>query len=169
MTATAIVHTALGVTALGSGAFVLARRKGDRTHRLAGRVYGVSMVALCVLAFGLRDSTPFFGGYGPFHIAALVSLATVVAGLVVVRRQRRGWLEGHYQWMTWSYIGLVMATGGHVVNPAFGWLRDLGLAPGAAVAVSLFVAWGLPPIVGSRWIKHRQAGWDALEGASSRS
>ncbi|MGB3544886.1 DUF2306 domain-containing protein [Rubrivirga sp.] len=162
MTPTAIVHTVLGVTALASGALVLVRRKGDRTHRLAGRVYVGTMLALCLLSFGLHDSTPFFAGYGPFHIAALVSLATVTAGMVVVRRRREGWLEGHYQWMAWSYIGLVMATGGHVMDPAFLWLRDLGLHPGAAIGISIFVVWGLPPIVGSRWIAKRQSGWDAL-------
>ena len=162
MTALALVHTALGTTALATGALVLARRKGDRPHRLVGRVYAASMVALCLLSFGLRDTTPLFRGYGPFHLAALVSLGTVTAGVVVAWRRRPGWFEGHYMWMAWSYIGLVMATGGHVARPAFLALRDAGLGAGAALALSLFAVWGLPPLVGSRWIARRKAGWDAL-------
>ncbi len=156
------VHTALGVAALATGAFVLARRKGDGLHRVVGRVYAAAMVGLCVLSFGLRDTTPLFAGYGPFHIAAVVSLVTVVAGVVVAWRRRPGWLEGHYMWMAWSYVGLVMATGGHVMRPVFLWMRDAGVPAGLALGASLFAVWGLPPLVGSRLIARRKAGWDRL-------
>ncbi|WP_420456009.1 DUF2306 domain-containing protein [Rubrivirga sp.] len=162
MTPIALVHTALGVTALATGAFVLVRRKGDRLHRVVGRVYAGALVALCVLSFGLRDSTPFFHGYGPFHVAALVSLGTVTAGVVVARRRRENWLGAHYMWMAWSYIGLVMATGGHVVHPIVIGLRGMGVPGAVSVAVGLAVAWVLPPLVGRWWIARQQPGWDAL-------
>lgn len=162
MTALAAIHTALGLTALVTGAVVLARRKGDRPHRVVGRVYAAALVVLCVLSFGLRDSTPFFERFGLFHLAALVSLGTVSAGVVVARRRRHNWLGAHYMWMAWSYIGLVMATGGHVVQPLFLALRDIGLPQGVSVAAALAVAWVLPPLVGRRWIARRQPGWDAL-------
>ena len=164
MSPTALVHTTLGVVALATGAFVLARRKGDRTHRLVGRVYAVAMVTLCVLAFGLRDSTPFIRGLGMFHVAAVVSFATVTAGVVTAWRRRPGWLEGHFMWMAWSYIGLVMATGGHVVNPLFEAMRGAGLHQSAALALALFLSWGLPPLVGSRMIARRRPAWRALGG-----
>lgn len=162
MSPTALVHTALGVVALATGLFVLARRKGDRPHRIAGRVYAGALAALCVLSFGLRDSTQFFAGLGPFHVAAVVSFVTVSAGVVVVRRRRENWLAAHYMWMAWSYIGLVMATGGHVVNPLFAALRDAGLPAGLSLGVALGLAWGLPPVVGRRLIARRAPGWDAL-------
>lgn len=162
MSPLALFHTALGVTALVTGAFVLVRRKGDRLHRVVGRVYAGALIVLCVLAFGLRDSTPFWQGYGPFHIAALVSLGTVSAGVAVAWRRRENWLGAHYMWMAWSYIGLVMATGGHVVNPLVLALRDVGVPAGASVAVALTLAWVLPPLVGRRWIARRRPGWDAL-------
>lgn len=158
----AALHTTLGVTALATGAFVLVRLKGDRLHRIVGRVYATAMAALCVLSFGLRDTTPLFAGYGPFHIAAVVSFVTVVAGVVVAWRRQPGWLEGHYMWMAWSYIGLVMATGGHVMRPVFLWLRDAGVPAGLAVALAIGMVWGLPPLVGSQWIARRKVGWDRL-------
>ena len=39
-----------------------------------------------------------FGTFGPFHVAALVSLATLAAGVVTVVRRRpaRTWVEHHY-------------------------------------------------------------------------
>lgn len=167
MTPTAAFHTALGVLALATGAAVLLRRKGDRPHRWVGRVYAAAMVTLCVASFGLRDSTPFVAGYGPFHVAALVSLVTVTAGVVVAMRRRENWLGAHYMWMAWSYIGLIMATGGHVMQPAFLVLRDAGLHAGLSLALSIALVWGLPPLVGRRWIARRQPAWDALGPTTS--
>ena len=162
MTPLTLVHTALGVTALATGAFVLARPKGDRPHRAVGRVYAGALVALCGLSFGLTSTTPFFAGLGPFHVASLVSLGTVSAGVVVARRRRANWLGAHYMWMAWSYIGLVMATGGHVVRPVFVALRDVGVPEAVSVALALALAWAVPPLVGRRWIARRRPGWDAL-------
>ncbi|MEM1115437.1 MAG: DUF2306 domain-containing protein [Bacteroidota bacterium] len=162
MSAILTFHTALGVLALVAGAVVLVVRKGTRAHRLLGRVYAAAMVVLCLASFGIRDTTPFFSGYGPFHVAALVSLASVLAGLSTAWRRRQGWLEGHYQWMAWSYIGLVMATGGHVMRPVFLALRDLGVPGGVALPLAIFVVWGLPPLVGSWWIARRKGDWDRL-------
>ena len=163
MSALALVHTALGSLALGSGALVLLRRKGDRWHRWAGRVYGTSMGALCVLAFGLRDSTPFFQGYGMFHVAAVVSLGTVTLGVLAVRRRREGWLEAHFQWMSWSYIGLLMATGGHVMRPLFlGLHRGVGLKAPVSMGLAVAAVWVAPPLVGAWWIARRAPAWRAL-------
>ena len=165
MTPIALVHTALGTIALVAGAAVLLRPKGGRRHRVTGRVYVVAMLALCGLSFGLGSSTPFFSGLGPFHIAALVSLGTVSAGAAVALRRGPNWLAAHYMWMAWSYIGLVMATGGHVVAPIARALLGLGLARGVAIGIALGVAWALPPLVGRWWIARRQPAWDALAGA----
>ena len=162
MSATAVVHTALGSLALATGAVVLLRPKGGRWHRLTGRVYVGAMLALCGLSFGLRGTTPAFDGLGPFHVAAVVSLVTVAAGAWSAWRRRAGWLPWHYMWMAWSYIGLVMATGGHVQAPLAQALAGLGLARGLAIGLALFVVWGLPPILGRRLIARRVGAWDAL-------
>lgn len=162
MSAVAAFHTALGTLALGTGAVVLLRPKGGRGHRVWGRVYVGAMVTLCVGSFALRTSTPFFEGLGPFHVAAVVSLVTVSAGAWSAWRRRAGWLPWHYMWMAWSYIGLVMATGGHVARPAFLALSGLGLPTSLAFGLSLFLVWGLPPIVGRRWIARRVPVWETL-------
>lgn len=101
-------HTTSAVTALVAGAAVLLLRKGTRTHRRIGWVYVGSMLALNGTALLIYR---LFGGFGPFHVGALFSLATVVAGLVpaVRRRPPHRWVERHYWWMTYSYVGLVAA------------------------------------------------------------
>lgn len=108
MSTVGLFHTLTAVVALASGAAVLLRGKGTRWHRRAGWVYVASMLLLNASAMMIYR---LFGGFGPFHVAALLSLATVLAGIVVaVRRRPRGkWIETHYYWMTFSYVGLVAA------------------------------------------------------------
>jgi uncharacterized membrane protein len=101
-------HTASAVAALAAGAAVLLLTKGTRTHRRLGWLYVASMLALNGTALLIYR---LFGGFGPFHVAALFSLATVVAGVVpaVRRRPPRRWVERHYGLMSFSYVGLVAA------------------------------------------------------------
>ena len=102
------IHTACAVAALLAGAAVLLRPKGTPTHRRLGWLYVGSMAALNLTALLIYRLT---GRFGPFHAAAILSLATVVAGvLAAVRRRPAGrWVERHYYWMTYSYVGLLAA------------------------------------------------------------
>jgi uncharacterized membrane protein len=101
-------HTVLASLSLTLGAIVVLRRKGDRWHRTIGHFYVAGMLATNITALNIYD---LFGRFGPFHVAAVVSLATVIAGLVpaVIRRPRNGWFETHAYFMSWSYVGLVAA------------------------------------------------------------
>lgn len=101
-----LLHIVTATTALISGASVLLRPKGGPRHRIWGKVYFGSMLVMnlsALLIFRL------FGGFGPFHAAALASLGTVIPAFVAVRRRRPGWLVRHYYWMTFSYVGLLAA------------------------------------------------------------
>lgn len=103
-----LLHTGAAVAALACGAVVLLQRKGTRMHRRIGWAYVASMVTLNVTALLIYR---LFGGVGPFHVAALASLATLAAGIVTVVRRRpaQSWVERHYSWMAYSYLGLVAA------------------------------------------------------------
>jgi uncharacterized membrane protein len=135
------LHTACALAALASGAGVLLRPKGTGAHRRLGWVYVGSMVALNATALLIYR---LFGGFGPFHWAALASLATVVAGAWAARRRRpAAWVARHYWWMTLSYVGLVAAAVAEVATrlpgTTFWWAV---LVPSAAVlgAGALLVA-----------------------------
>ncbi len=108
MYVTGAVHLLFAIAALASGLFIVLRRKGTRTHRRVGRVYALSMIGLNVTALMIYRLT---GTFGPFHVAALVSLLTIVGGVLPAlrRRPRGGWIERHAYWMSWSYVGLVAA------------------------------------------------------------
>jgi uncharacterized membrane protein len=150
-------HTACGLVALVAGAVVVLMPKGTRRHRQAGWVYVISMALLCATSFFIFE---LFGGFGVFHVMALVSSVSVLGGMVaplLLRgRVRGGWLDMHFQFMLWSYVGLVMATGSHFMTPLESLLARH--TPWGAAGRFWAVAgacWGLPLIVGGVLIQTR--------------
>jgi uncharacterized membrane protein len=107
------LHITTAIIAIVAGLFVLLQVKGTRQHRRLGRVYVASMVTLNVSSFFIFQLT---GEFSPFHVAAFLSLATVIAGLLPLYRRRpaEGWLELHFQFMVGSYIGLLAAAASEV-------------------------------------------------------
>ena len=103
-----MVHLITSFVAIGAGGWVLLLPKGTRWHRTLGHVYAMSMVGVIATAFSIYRLT---GRFGPFHIAAVVGGATLLAGLasVLARRPKKSWIEAHAIWMSWSYIGLMAA------------------------------------------------------------
>jgi uncharacterized membrane protein len=96
-------HVASAVLALVAGCVIVLQQKGGGVHRRWGWTYAGAMVALNLSALMLYRLT---GTFGPFHVAALFSLLTIVAGLVPARQRGRGWMHRHAYWMAGSYVGL---------------------------------------------------------------
>jgi uncharacterized membrane protein len=155
MTLLGQVHLAAAIVSLTSGAAVLLLSpKGTTRHRQIGWVYVVSMLALNVTALMIYR---LFGGFGPFHVAAIVSLAGLLPGVVAARRAKsarlarnqlkRGHLvTKHYYFMAWSYVGLCAAAVSEtatrlpIARPRPGAGLEFGIA--VAVATLLVVAVG---------------------------
>ncbi len=135
-----VVHLASAVTALASGLAVLLARKGTSGHRRMGWVYASAMATVNVTALMIYD---LFGGFGPFHIAAIVSGLTTIAGVIpaVRRKPRRMWIAHHAYWMTWSYVGLAAAAASEIATRylriGFGW--SVALATFAIVGIGWYV------------------------------
>ena len=104
--AIAQMHVIAAVAALLLGGIVFLMRKGSRLHVRIGFGYVVSMIVMNVTAFGVYRLT---GSVNPFHVGAFFSLATVLAGWIpaIRRRPRERWLHLHFEFMSWSYVGLV--------------------------------------------------------------
>ena len=101
-------HIGTAISALVFGLCVFLTRKGTRLHKQFGYAYFFNMLGLNVSALFIYRLT---GNFGPFHGAALASLLTLIAGFIpaYLRLPQGRWLELHYEFMNWSYVGLVAA------------------------------------------------------------
>ncbi len=68
---------------MATGAVVVFNRKGTVFHRYCGRVYLATMLVLNISALSIYQ---LWGHFGPFHVAAVISLFTVMMGVIVAWR-----------------------------------------------------------------------------------
>jgi uncharacterized membrane protein len=115
---TGAVHLAACCISLFAGTMVLWLPKGTARHRKAGYVYAGSMLIVNATAFMIYR---LFSGFGPFHVAAIISLVTLVAGMlpVLLKKPTEGWLPLHYAFMYYSVIGLYAAFISEIVTRVF--------------------------------------------------
>lgn len=88
------------------GTIVLFIRKGTPTHRFFGYLYFYLMLVINGTAFLLYG---LFGTFGPFHVAAMASLITVLLGIGTAIRRKPGWVHRHLTYMYYSIVGLYAA------------------------------------------------------------
>src|SRR5262249_4631763 len=101
------LHVLFGIPALFLGASGSLAEKGTRLHVRGGWAYAGSMVCLNVSSLAIYRLT---GGFNTFHALAVLSLATVGVGVAQARWRGRDWQWRHYQYMSWSYVGLLAAS-----------------------------------------------------------
>lgn len=103
-----LIHLIVSILALIFGTLVLILEKGTKRHKQIGYAYFVSMLGVIVTAFLIYR---LFGRFGIFHITALISLATLLAGMIpaILRKPVNSWFRWHYGFMFWSVIGLYAA------------------------------------------------------------
>ncbi|MBO0840457.1 MAG: DUF2306 domain-containing protein [Sciscionella sp.] len=113
MTPFVAVHAFIASLALVLGAYNLIRKpKGDRRHKLIGRVWVASMYYVAISSFWIQHLN--HGHLSPIHIISVVVLVTLTAAMVAVRTGRIGL---HRVFVVISYVALVGAFVGAVVVP----------------------------------------------------
>ena len=129
-----IVHTSFAVIALAAGLAIFTVTKCTTLHRVIGYIYVGSMLSLNLTALTIYR---LFGGFGPFHALAIMSLITLGAGFLpaFTKRPQRAWLYRHYEWISWSYVGLVAAAASEFLTRA-PFIDQSGTAFAAAVVVA---------------------------------
>ncbi len=113
-----LIHSVFGVAALILGTCVVFARKGTAVHKYAGRCFAVTMLLLNATGLLIYRLT---GLFGPFHVAAIISLLTVCGGLWHAWRRRPGWILPHAIFMSWAYCGLLAATAAEIAGRIPGW------------------------------------------------
>ncbi|UOQ70530.1 hypothetical protein [Hymenobacter cellulosilyticus] len=123
------VHLAAAVAALLLGTGVLVLPKWGRLHQRLGYGYVGSLVVMLTTSFAIYRQ---FHGFGIFHVAALLSGVTLLAGMVPVWRKwpARGWLQLHYGFMYLSVLELYVALVAEVLvrRPGFTFWQVAGFS-----------------------------------------
>ncbi|MEM7612855.1 MAG: DUF2306 domain-containing protein [Pseudomonadota bacterium] len=107
--AAGMMHFLCALYALIVGPILFLRHKRGIFHRVLGGSFVLTMLALnfsALTMFGM-------GRFNLFHLFAIISLATLIPGLIAIsqalRKRSRRWFSVHAHCMAWAYYGLVMA------------------------------------------------------------
>jgi len=98
-------HTLTAVLAMIAGLVVVFNKKGTVFHKRIGYFYVINMLLLNLSSFFIIN----FGGFSIFHFFALLSLATIIGGIVPAIRRTKNWYGYHFYFMSWSVVGLYCA------------------------------------------------------------
>jgi uncharacterized membrane protein len=136
------IHAAGATIALFLGAYNLRQRpKGDRRHRLVGRVWMVAMYWTVLSSFAIKELRP--GHFSWIHGLSVFTFCTLSIALWAALTHR---VELHRRFVTGSYLGLLGAFVGAVVVPvrhipqwAIHQPLRLALAAAACLAVAAVV------------------------------
>lgn len=145
------IHTLAAILAFGLGGLVLFRRKGDRLHRMGGRIWAGLMLAVCLSSFFIH-TIRMVGPWSPIHLLSLATLYALWRGVTMARLRR---IADHRRTMQLTYAGALVAAGfftfmpGRIMNAVFfgGPQPIVGVAVAAAiVAGGGVMAWkGMQP------------------------
>ncbi|MAD98355.1 MAG: hypothetical protein CMB99_13610 [Flavobacteriaceae bacterium] len=98
-------HLFVSVSAMITGLIVVFNTKGTKFHKKIGYVYVACMLLLNVSSFFISN----FNGFSIFHFFAIVSLLTILGGMIPTLKRSKNWLYKHYYFMSWSVVGLYCA------------------------------------------------------------
>ncbi|NNF00277.1 MAG: hypothetical protein HKN25_14755 [Pyrinomonadaceae bacterium] len=103
-----LFHLIVSILALIFGTWVIATEKGTAIHKKIGYLYAACMTAVIVTSFMMYR---LFGGFGIFHVAAVISAISLLGGMVpvILRKPKKSWLSLHFSFMFWSVMGLYAA------------------------------------------------------------
>ena len=102
------IHLLAAVLSLLLGTAVLALPKGGLRHRQLGYAYVGGLAVMLATSFAIYRQ---YNGFGIFHVAAILSAATLLAGMLPVWRKKPSynWLQLHYSFMYLSVLELYVA------------------------------------------------------------
>lgn len=155
------IHTIAAIIGLVTGSMILVKTKGTFQHKMIGRVYGISMLTVCITAFMIYRLHKTFG---ILHILALISTATLLLGMLpLYLNNYEKPVIAHLSWMYWSVIGLYSAFAAEIftrlpiifdIKNTFGIFYFLvGLSSGMVV------------IVGSYYFRKKKSFWEEHFGS----
>ena len=140
------LHTAAAILAFLLGGLVLFRRKGDRVHRIGGRLWVGLMVVVAITSFFIH-AIQIVGIWSPIHLLSVATLGFLGHGVWLARRRA---ITDHRRVMQGTYVGALVLAGfftfmpGRIMHEVFfgGPSPMTGVAVAFAVVTGgIFLAW----------------------------
>ena len=91
-------HTVMGIVAIGSGVYTLAKFKEISLQTRSGQIYLVTTLITAATALGIFQH----GTFGPGHVLALLTLAALATGTVAATLKPFGKFSRHVQALSYS-------------------------------------------------------------------
>ena len=86
LTTLGIIHTAISLIAVLSGAIALISNKKISGANAIGKIYIVTTILTCLTAFGIYQH----GGFGPGHVLAIITLVVLILAMAAGDGKRLG-------------------------------------------------------------------------------
>ncbi len=107
------IHAFCAMAAFLLGAIVLFRRKGDRPHRFAGRLWVALMVIVAASSLFIH-TIRVWGPWSPIHLLSIATLAALTYAIVMIRRRD---VTTHARVMKSTYVGALLVAGAFTLAP----------------------------------------------------
>lgn len=106
------IHILAAMGAFFLGGFILVRRKGTKAHKMAGRVFGLLMLATAITAIFIRQINN--GSFSWIHIFVPI---TFIGLYQVISSIRKGNLKAHKRHVLTMYFAALMIPGAFAFMP----------------------------------------------------
>ncbi|WP_427454645.1 DUF2306 domain-containing protein [Litorimonas sp. WD9-15] len=100
------IHMLVAIGAFFLGAYVLMRRKGTKAHKLAGRIFGLLMIATATTAIFIRDLND--GSFSWIHIFVPI---TFIGMYQIISSIRKGDVKRHRRHVLTMYFAALLIPG----------------------------------------------------------
>jgi uncharacterized membrane protein len=142
------IHVAAVVPAAILGAYLLARPKGTRLHRLLGKIWMALMVVTALSSFFIHEINLVYG-FSPIHLLSVFVLAGSWRAILAARRHD---IRTHRRIVSGMYFGGIVVAGLATLLPgrlmhavAFSGNSWLTLVLFGLIAAAIVAAVGLRP------------------------
>ena len=132
-----LFHTLIALMALFLGTMVILRAKGTKTHKIIGYGYVLSMLMLNISSFFIVS----FGGFSLCHFFAIISLLTVLAGIIPAMIRSKKWFVYHFYFMSWSVVGLYAALWSEIGTRIVNNMQQFWWAVAIATFITVFIGY----------------------------
>jgi uncharacterized membrane protein len=142
------IHVAAALAAFLLGAVVLFRRKGDRLHRIGGRLWVALMLVVALSSFFIH-TIRLWGIWSPIHLLSLFTILSLAGGVWMIRRRN---VQAHRRIMQGTFGGALVVAGIFTFAPGRIMHEVLFTGPALGAAWPLLLA----PLAWLAWLTWRR-------------